>query len=63
MQEIMKNQIEDIRDRILNYRVVQNRQSTKLNYDMLPNHIDILLFGPAGSGKSSLIRTFYRSLN
>jgi GTPase SAR1 family protein len=28
-----------------------------------PNHIDILLFGPAGSGKSSLIKTFYRSLH
>lgn len=63
MQEIMKSQITDIRDRISNYRVVANRQSHKLNYDPLPHHIDILLFGPAGSGKSSLIRTFYRSLN
>jgi GTPase SAR1 family protein len=37
--------------------------SPKLNYESLPNHADILLFGPAGSGKSSLIRTFYRSLH
>ena len=36
--------------------------SSKLNYDSLPDHADILLFGPAGSGKSSLIRTFVRGL-
>ena len=51
-----------MRSKLQNYRVIQNRISKKLNYDKLPNHADILLFGPAGSGKSSLIRTFYRSL-
>jgi len=25
--------------------------------------VDILLFGPAGAGKSSLIKTFYRALH
>jgi GTPase SAR1 family protein len=29
----------------------------------MPNHIDILLFGPAGAGKTSLIKTFYRALH
>jgi len=29
----------------------------------LPGHADILIFGPSGSGKSSLIRTFYMALN
>lgn len=29
----------------------------------LPPHADILVFGPSGSGKSSLIRTFYMALN
>merc|ERR1719436_2117870 len=29
----------------------------------LPAHADILVFGPSGSGKSSLIRTFYRALH
>ena len=28
----------------------------------IPNHADILILGPAGGGKSSLIKTFYRSL-
>lgn len=59
----MKKQIIEIRERIFDYNIVSNRISHKLNYDDLPNHTDILLFGPAGSGKSSLIRTFYRSLH
>jgi len=29
----------------------------------MPDHIDILLFGPAGAGKTSLIKTFYRALH
>ena len=29
----------------------------------IPDCVDILLFGPAGSGKSSLIQTFYRALH
>ena len=29
----------------------------------MPNHLDILLFGPAGAGKTSLIKTFYRALH
>ena len=34
-------------------------------YDLsdIPECADILLFGPAGSGKSSLIQTFYRALH
>ena len=29
----------------------------------MPNHVDILVFGPAGAGKTSLISTFYRALH
>ena len=62
MGEIMKKQAEDIRGRLMEYRVVSNRINPRYNYTDLPNHCDILLFGPSGSGKSSLIRTFYHSL-
>jgi hypothetical protein len=62
MSEIMKKQAEDIRGRLMEYRVVSNRLNPRYNYADLPNHCDILLFGPSGSGKSSLIRTFYHSL-
>lgn len=63
MQEIMRRQINDIREKLLDFKVVATRHNQKLNYECLPNHVDILLFGPAGSGKSSLIRTFYRALH
>jgi energy-coupling factor transporter ATP-binding protein EcfA2 len=60
----MRRQIADIRDRLLTYQVVATRTiNSKLNYDSMPSHVDILLFGPAGSGKSSIIKTFYRSLH
>ena len=29
----------------------------------MPNRVDILVFGPAGAGKTSLISTFYRALH
>lgn len=62
MSEIMKKQSDEIRGKLMEYRVVSNRINTKYNYSELPNHCDILLFGPSGSGKSSLIRTFYQAL-
>jgi GTPase SAR1 family protein len=59
----MNRQIDDIRERILNYEVMPNRNTQRFNYDDMPDHIDILLFGPAGAGKTSLIKTFYRALH
>ena len=63
MQQIMTRQINDIKDRIKTHQILPHRNPNKYNYEDLPNHVDILLFGPAGSGKSSLIRTFYRALH
>ena len=63
MQKIMNRQIDDIRERILNYEVLPNRNTQRFNYDDMPDHLDILLFGPAGAGKTSLIKTFYRALH
>ena len=63
MQNIMNRQIEDIRERIINFEVMPSRNPQRFNYDEMPDHIDILLFGPAGAGKTSLIKTFYRALH
>ena len=32
-------------------------------YDEIPEHIDVLVFGPAGAGKTSLLKTFYKALH
>jgi energy-coupling factor transporter ATP-binding protein EcfA2 len=63
MTEMMIKQVQELRASLLAYRVIANRLSTSLDYDVLPNHINLLLFGPSGSGKSSLIRTFYLALH
>ena len=59
----MQKQIEAIREQVQNYQVLPLRNTTRFNYDDVPSHVDILLFGPAGAGKTSLIKTFYRALH
>jgi GTPase SAR1 family protein len=39
------------------------RNVQRFDYSDVPEHIDIILFGPAGAGKTSLIKTFYRALH
>ncbi len=67
IEHMIRKQVCDIRDRIYNYKVLEiHSGETKkkgLKSEKIPDHADIILFGPSGSGKSSLIRTFYRSLN
>lgn len=53
----------DIRERLILYEVMSHRNPVRFNYDDIPDHIDILLFGPAGAGKTSLIKTFYKALH
>lgn len=63
IEAIMHHQLLELRERILGYSVVSLRTNSKLKFSSLPNHSDIIVFGPSGSGKSSLIRTFYRALH
>jgi len=43
--------------------VLASRDTSRFDYDDVPDHLDILLFGPSGAGKTSLIKTFYRALH
>ena len=43
--------------------MLPTRNTSRYDYEDVPNHLDILLFGPAGAGKTSLIKTFYRALH
>jgi len=57
--------IDDIRNSILNYRLLEDKKmflNIPLN-QIKQNYINIVLFGPSGSGKSSFIRTLYKSLH
>lgn len=61
MPEMIQRQIQQLRDSIQEFQIIPNRTNPNLDYNTLPNSINIILFGPSGSGKSSLIRSLYRA--
>mmetsp|Transcript_24027 Transcript_24027/g.42682 ORF Transcript_24027/g.42682 Transcript_24027/m.42682 type:complete len:341 (-) Transcript_24027:729-1751(-) len=63
MREQMLKQVAELRNSILTYKTLPVRSNPKLDYSVVPNQANLMLFGPAGSGKSSLIRSFYRALH
>ena len=68
MIAIMESQVEDMRKSLNGFQVCATSRpkddaAMQLPQAALPPHADILVFGPSGSGKSSLIRTFYMALH
>jgi len=60
--DMKKKHNRELRESILNYKVVSNRNNANLDYTQLPDNVNIIIFGPSKSGKSSLIKTFYHAL-
>ena len=63
---MMIKQSEELRSTLFKFQTLENlRINGGKGFDLndIPDCVDILLFGPAGSGKSSLIQTFYRALH
>lgn len=78
MIAIMESQVEEMRRLLMRFKVCTNPVAAPGGAAIggaagggdaaaasaqLPPHADILVFGPSGSGKSSLITTFYRALH
>lgn len=63
MSELMVRQVNQLRAALSYFHIIPMRSNPTLNYSVLPSSLNILLFGPSGSGKSSLLRTFYRSFH
>ena len=64
MSLIKLKQIDDMRNKILTYKLLTEK-TIFINSTNTANFIDksnIILFGPSGSGKSSFIKSLYRSL-
>jgi len=57
MVAIMESQADEMRKLLSTFKVNDNPLDPNV-----PPHADILVFGPSGSGKSSLIRTFFMAL-
>lgn len=65
INQIKLKHIEDLRSKIQNYQLLEDKKMF-LNFssnNLSINNINFVLFGPSGSGKSSLIRTLYKTLN
>eukprot|EP00931_Biecheleriopsis_adriatica_P105130 TRINITY_DN79707_c0_g1_i1.p1 TRINITY_DN79707_c0_g1~~TRINITY_DN79707_c0_g1_i1.p1 ORF type:complete len:381 (+),score=89.07 TRINITY_DN79707_c0_g1_i1:137-1144(+) len=66
MVAIMESQVEEMRKVLLKFKVCSSVADGDVSIQDspgMPGHADILIFGPSGSGKSSLIRTFYMALH
>jgi len=75
MIAIMESQVEEMRRLLERFKVTSASAPTPGQQQAAPSgsasspagtppqHADILVFGPSGSGKSSLIRTFYMALH
>ena len=66
---IKLKQVEDMRQKILSYKLLtekaiflNNNNSLNSNNENYVEKCNIILFGPSGSGKSSFIKSLYRSL-
>ena len=66
---IKLKQVEDMRQKILSYKLLtekaiflNNNAITNTNSENYVEKCNIILFGPSGSGKSSFIKSLYRSL-
>ena len=64
MSIIKLKQIEDMRQKILSYKLLTEKTMfiNSLNTANFIDKSNIILFGPSGSGKSSFIKSLYRSL-
>ncbi|CAJ1431323.1 unnamed protein product [Effrenium voratum] len=60
MAAIMESQVEEMRKMLSKFKVANQTPPEDTG---VPGHVDVLIFGPSGSGKSSLIRTFYMALH
>lgn len=63
MVAIMESGAEEMRKNLQSFKVCPEGVPENVDPSQAPVHADILIFGPSGSGKSSLIRTFYSAVN
>lgn len=56
MNEILKQNCEELRRDIIDFQLFGKSPESQIHADKIPDKINIIIFGPSGSGKSSLIK-------
>lgn len=63
IKHMLSGKLNELRQEILNFTWFKDKAQDDLDLDKVPNFFNFILFGPAGSGKSSVIRTIYSALH
>lgn len=63
LTKLLQGKLQELRYQISEFVLLSSRPSNEIDFSLVPSSANIILFGPAGSGKSSVIRTVYSALS
>lgn len=63
LTKLLQGKLQELRHQISEHVLLQSKTTDDLDFSQVPSSANIILFGPAGSGKSSVIRTVYSALS
>lgn len=63
LARMLSTKLNITRKEIQSYNILQDKPKEDTDFSALPRSLNLMVFGPSGSGKSSLVRTLYTSLN
>lgn len=63
LTKLLQGKLDELRQQISEYVFLTSKPIDEIDFTLVPSSGNIILFGPAGSGKSSVIRTVYSALH
>lgn len=66
IDRVLEKGVNDLRRKIMNYEIskeITQEESDHLDMEKIPQSTNIIIFGPSGSGKSSLIKSMSIALH
>lgn len=63
LTKLLQGKLQELRHTISQFALLSSKPQDDIDFSLVPPSSNIILFGPAGSGKSSVIRTVYSALS
>lgn len=63
LKKMLEAKLAKLREEIINNSWFRDKPQDDVDVEKVPNCMNVILFGPAGSGKSSVVRTAYSALH